>query len=263
MLLVIDVGNSNTVIGVYREEELVRHWRISTERARTSDEHGIVLGDLFSYADLDRTEIVATIISSVVPPMERTWRETVKVYLGHIPFVVGKTIDYPMPILYDQPNEVGADRIVNAVAGWERHKAPLVIVDFGTATTFDAISGDGEYLGGAIAPGVIIASEALFHAASKLPRVEIARPRHVIGRTTEDALQSGLLYGYTGLVTGIVERMKESLGAGTVVIATGGLAEFIAGEANVIDEVDEMLTLEGLRLIYEWAIQDPSRLHAD
>lgn len=250
LLLVIDVGNTNTVLGVYDQEGLLRHWRIQTQRGQTADEHGILLGDLLKYAQIEQSRVSGAIISSVVPPMEQTWRETIENYLGYEPLVVGRTVHANMPVLYENPSEVGADRLVNAVAAWERHKKSMVIVDFGTATTFDAISAEGEYLGGAIAPGVTIASEALYRAASKLPRVEIARPRNVIGSTTTDAIQSGLLYGYTGLVTGIVERMKESLDGETVVIATGGLARFIADEADIIDEVDDMLTLEGLRLIY-------------
>lgn len=251
MLLVVDVGNTNTVLGVYRGEELVHHWRVQTERGRTADEHGIMLGQLMHYAGVDRQSIRGSIISSVVPPMEHTWTKTCEGYLGHTPVVVGKDAKVDMPVLYETPSEVGADRLVNAIAGWARHKKPMVIVDFGTATTFDAISGDGAYLGGAISPGVIVASEALYRSASKLPRVEIARPRNVIGSTTVDAIQSGLLYGYTGLVTGIVERMKGELGPSTVVIATGGLARFIAKEATCIDEVDDLLTLTGLRLIFE------------
>lgn len=250
MILVVDVGNTNTVLGVYQGEELVHHWRLQTERGRTADEHGILLGQLMSFAGIDRTKLQGSIISSVVPPMEFTWTKTCETYLGHTPYVVGKDAVVNMPILYETPSEVGADRLVNAIAGWERYHKSLVIVDFGTATTFDAISSKGEYLGGAISPGVIVASEALYRSASKLPRVEIARPRDVVGMTTVDAIQSGLLYGYTGLVTGIVERMKVRLGEDTVVIATGGLARFIASEAECIDEVDDLLTLTGLRLIY-------------
>ncbi len=250
MILVIDVGNTNTVLGVYTGPTLIRSWRIQTQRGRTSDEHGIMLADLLRYANLERSDVEGTIVCSVVPPMEHTWKRTTEVYLGHTPLVVGRSADPKMPILYETPAEVGADRLVNAVAAWEKHQTSLVIVDFGTATTFDAISVAGEYLGGAIAPGVTVASEALYQAASKLPRVEIAKPRNVIGTTTIDAIQSGLLYGYTGLVTGIVERMKEQLGPQTRVIATGGLASFIAGEAECIDEVDDLLTLEGLRIIY-------------
>ncbi|MEZ4461076.1 MAG: type III pantothenate kinase [bacterium] len=250
MILVVDVGNTNTVLGVYNGDTLVRSWRIQTQRGRTSDEHGVMLGDLLGYGQVERSAIAGTIISSVVPPMEHTWTKTTQVYLGHTPLVVGKTADPQMPILYENPVEVGADRLVNAVAAWERHHTALVIVDFGTATTFDAISDKGEYLGGAIAPGVTVASEALYQAASKLPRVEIARPRDVIGTTTVDAIQSGLLYGYTGLVNEIVGRMKVRLGDNTTVVATGGLARFIAGETHCIDEVDDLLTLEGLRLIY-------------
>lgn len=250
MILVVDVGNTNTVLGVYDGEELKQHWRLQTDRGRTSDEHGILISQLMTFAGISRGDIRGAIISSVVPPMEQTWTWTCETYLGHKPYVVGKSARVEMPILYETPSEVGADRLVNAVAGWERHHKPLVIVDFGTATTFDAISAEGAYLGGAIAPGVVVASEALYRSASKLPRVEIARPRDVVGMTTVDAIQSGLLYGYTGLVTGIVERMKERLGEDTVVIATGGLARFIAREATCIDEIDELLTLTGLRLIY-------------
>lgn len=253
LLLVVDVGNTNTVLGVYDQGGLLRHWRVQTQRGRTSDEHRILLGDLMHYAQLEPERIAGAIVSSVVPPMEQTWRVTIEEYAGCEPLVVGRNVQPQMPILYENPSEVGADRLVNAIAAWQRHRKPLVVVDFGTATTFDAISAAGEYLGGAIAPGVTVASEALYRAASKLPRVEISRPRDVIGRTTTDAIQSGLLYGYTGLVTGIVERMKAQLGEDTVVVATGGLASFIAGEADVIDEVDDMLTLEGLRLIFDAA----------
>lgn len=250
MLLVIDVGNTTTMFGVYRGETLVKHWRLQTHHGRTSDEHGILLRQLFELAGVDRSEIAAAIISCVVPPMEHGIVRMIRDYCELEPVVVGDSIHAQMPILYDNPREVGADRIVNAVAAWHRHKTALVVVDFGTATTFDAISDQGEYLGGAICPGITISSEALFQAASRLPRVEFARPPSVIGRTTVNSIQAGMLYGYTGLVREIVERMIAELDGPVRVVATGGLARFIASESDMIDEVDEFLTLEGLRLIH-------------
>jgi type III pantothenate kinase len=251
MLFVIDVGNTNTVLGVYKGTTLLKHWRIQTHHGRTSDEHGILLRELFHFAGLDPDAIDAAIISCVVPPMERALIGMVEDYFELAPMVVGQTVHPSMSVLYDNPREVGADRLVNAVAAWQRYQTSLVVVDFGTATTFDAITADGAYKGGAIAPGVTISSEALFHHASKLPRVEIAKPPSVIGQTTVHSIQSGLLYGYTGLVREIVTRMKSELDGETRVVATGGLARFIAGETDIIDEVDDFLTLEGLRLISE------------
>jgi type III pantothenate kinase len=251
MLLVIDVGNTNTVLGVYQGEELIKHWRLQTHHGRTSDEHGILLRQLFLLSNIAVQDVEQAIISCVVPPMERMLVRMIKDYFDCTPTVVGADIHARMPIKYDNPREVGADRIVNAVAAWERHKTSLIVVDFGTATTFDAISVHGEYLGGAICPGITISSEALFHAASKLPKVELARPDKVIGRNTTHAIQAGLLYGYMGLVREIVTRMKAELGGDTRVVATGGLAGYIAEETDIIDEVDDFLTLKGLRLICE------------
>ncbi|RDV36345.1 type III pantothenate kinase [Bradymonadaceae bacterium TMQ3] len=254
MLLVIDVGNTNTVLGVYRGEELVRHWRLQTHHGRTSDEHGIFLRQLFELSGLAVAEVHHAIISCVVPPMERMLVKMVRDYFACNPTVVGADIQANMPIAYDNPREVGADRVVNAVAAYRRHSKALIVVDFGTATTFDAISEEGAYLGGAICPGITISSEALFHAASKLPRVELARSPSVIGKNTVHSIQAGLLYGYIGLVREIVTRMKAELGADNVpVIATGGLASFFAEETDIIDEVDDFLTLEGLRLIFDEA----------
>ncbi|MBA2664169.1 MAG: type III pantothenate kinase [Bradymonadaceae bacterium] len=250
MLLVIDVGNTNTVLGVYHNDTLVKHWRLQTHHGRTSDEHGILLRQLFEIAGIGLNELKHAIISCVVPPMERMIVSTIRDYCGLTPVVVGDSIHAQIPILLDNPREVGADRIVNAVAAWHRHRCSLVVVDFGTATTFDAISHAGEYLGGAICPGITISSEALFRAASRLPRVELAKPQSVIGRTTVQAIQAGLLFGYTGLVREIVHRMKAELTGPTRVVATGGLARYIASETDIIDEVDEFLTLEGLRLIH-------------
>ena len=249
MLFVIDVGNTNTVLGVFRGDQMVEHWRIQTHHGRTSDEHGIMLRELFQFSGLDADAIDHAIISCVVPPMERAVIKMVEDYFQLEPLIVGQNITPGMPVLYENPKEVGADRLVNAIAAWETYQTSLVVVDFGTATTFDAITSDGAYQGGAIAPGITISSEALFHHASRLPRVDMGRPRSVIGQTTVESIQSGLLYGYTGLVREIVDRMKDELGQTTKVCATGGLAEFIASETDVIDSVDEFLTLEGLRLI--------------
>ncbi|RAL21736.1 type III pantothenate kinase [Lujinxingia litoralis] len=253
MLLVIDVGNTNTVLGVYKGDELVRHWRLQTHHGRTSDEHGIFLRQLFELSGLGVGEVKAAIISCVVPPMERMLVKMVRDYFACVPTVVGDDIEANMPIEYDNPQEVGADRVVNAVAAYHRLQKALIVVDFGTATTFDAISAEGAYLGGAICPGITISSEALFHAASKLPRVELAKPPSVIGRTTVHSIQAGMLYGYIGLVREIVTRMKTELGGDAHVVGTGGLAGFFASETDIIDDVDEFLTLKGLRLIFNEA----------
>ncbi|GAB4182056.1 MAG: type III pantothenate kinase [Geothermobacteraceae bacterium] len=250
MLLVIDVGNSNTVFGIYREEELLHHWRLTTDKARTPDEYAMLLHELFSMAGRHFRDIDDVIISSVVPPMLRVLEDLCRKYFNLTPYVIGPGIRTGMPILYDNPREVGADRIVNAVAAYERKKSSLIVVDFGTATTFDYISARGEYLGGAIAPGLVISTEALFEKASKLPRVDVARPPQVVAKNTVHSMQSGLYHGYCGLVDGIVKRMKQEMADVPAVVATGGLAQLIAEGTESIDEVLPDLTLEGLLIIY-------------
>lgn len=251
MLLVIDIGNTNTVLGLYRGEELVRSWRLHTDKARTADEWAMTVHELFSLAGLHFPDVGNVIISCVVPPVLFAIEELCRDYFKREPYVVGSGIKTGMSILYDNPTEVGADRIVNAVAAYARKRRSLIVVDFGTATTFDAISAQGEYLGGAISPGLVISAEALYQRASKLPRVEIACPPRVIAKNTVNSMQSGLFYGYVGLVDGIVGRMKQELHDDPCVLATGGLADLIAPYSRTISEVDRNLTLEGLRIIFE------------
>ncbi len=250
MLLVIDVGNTNTVIGIYDGDTLARSWRIRTERNTTEDELNVLLAGLLATTGIAAQSIARTIISSVVPPMANSYDAFCRRYLGHAPQWVDPRRVAPMPIRYSNPAEVGADRIVNAVAAYHRHRQGLIVIDFGTATTFDAISPAGEYLGGAISPGIMIAAEALFMKASKLPRVEIfAAPQHVVGKDTAASIQSGLIFGYAGLVDGMVRRMKAEMGVPVKVVATGGLAPLMADVSETIEAVEGDLTLEGLRLI--------------
>jgi type III pantothenate kinase len=251
VLLAVDVGNTNTVLGAFEGKGLRQHWRVETSHRRTADEYGIQVRELFASGGLDPRAVDAVVVSSVVPPLAFALTGMSERYFGVKPLFVGPGVKTGLPILYEDPREVGADRIVNAVAAWDRWACGMIVVDFGTATTFDAVSPRGEYLGGAIAPGVGISMDALFRHASKLPEVEFARPAHVVGKNTIASIQSGLVYGYVGLVDGICARMAEELGFSPRVVATGGLAPLIAGVSRSIAEVDEHLTLHGLRLIHE------------
>ena len=251
MLLAIEIGNSNIVLGVYQKRKLLTHWRLLTQAERTADEYGVLISQLASAKGIGVAAIDAIIVSCVVPPMLGMAQELGETFFGLHPLVVGPGVKTGMPILYDSPKEVGADRICNGVAAYEKYRDACIVVDFGTATTFDCISKKGEYLGGAIAPGLLISVEALFQRASKLPRVEIVRPKEIVGKSPVQSIQAGIFYGYVGLVEGIVQRIQKENQAQARVVATGGLAPLIAPECSVIEEVDEFLTLDGLRIIYD------------
>ncbi|WP_260288348.1 type III pantothenate kinase [Peribacillus aracenensis] len=251
MIFVLDVGNTNTVLGVYDEDILKYHWRIETSRHKTEDEYGMVIKSLLQHEDLSFDQFDGIIISSVVPPIMFALERMCKKYFGIKPLIVGPGIKTGLNIKYENPREVGADRIVNAVAGIQEYGSPLIIVDFGTATTYCYINEDKQYMGGAIAPGINISTEALYSKAAKLPRIEISRPEGIIGKNTVSAMQAGILYGYVGQVEGIVNRIKEQSNLEPTVIATGGLATLIANESTVIDVVEPFLTLKGLQLIYK------------
>jgi len=248
MLLAIDLGNTNTVFGVYDGNRLVMHWRLSTQKDRTVDEYGILLRNLFALEKIDAQQIQGVIIASVVPPLDSVLNEMVSVYFSVKPVFVTHE-NAGIPVLYNDPREVGADRIVNAVAVVHKYGTPAIVVDFGTATTFDAITLKGEYLGGVIAPGIVISAEALYERAARLPRIEIQKPIDIIGRSTVGSMQSGIFYGYVALVDGIIGSMKTELGPNTRIIATGGQAPFIHQEAKLIEAVDSNLTLDGLQLV--------------
>lgn len=249
--MVIDVGNTHIVLGVFAGDELITSWRVGTDRRRTSDDLGMLVKNFFSFRGLDVRDIEAVAMSSVVPPLIHTFSQMCRDYFGKKPIVVGPGVKTGMPIRYENPREVGADRIVNAVSVIDRYGVPAVIIDFGTATTYCAISRSGEYLGGAIAPGIGISTEALFREAAQLPRIELTRPQQVIGKSTIVSMQSGIYYGFVGQLEGIVKKMKEEIGSDAVVVATGGLAGLFCSETDCVDYIDPDITLWGLKLIYE------------
>jgi type III pantothenate kinase len=255
MLLAIDVGNTNIVLGVFDGTTLVEHWRLQTLRERTADEFGLLVSGLFADRNLDRAVVDGVVLSSVVPPLTGVVRSMVERYFGQDALIVDPAGNSGMPVLYDPPADVGADRVVNAVAAYERFgrasRRAVIVCDFGTATTFDAISGKGEYLGGVICPGVTISADALFQRAARLPRVDVRKPETVVGHTTVGSIESGLYWGYVGMVEGLITRMQRELGGHATCVATGGLAPLIAPEIPLIDHVDGNLTLEGLRLVWE------------
>jgi len=255
MLLAIDVGNTNIGLGVFYGKTLVQSWRLQTLRERTSDELGLLVDGLFAHSGVERDGVKGIILSSVVPPLTATTQATVGTYFGLDVLVVDPAAKTGMPILYENPAEVGADRIVTAIAAYElfgkRTGRPLVVCDFGTATTLDAVTAKGEYLGGAICPGVTISADALFQRAARLPRIDVRKPARVIGRTTVGAMESGLFYGYVGMVEGLMRRMSDELGGNAMGVATGGLATIISPETPLIEHVDINLTLQGLRIVWE------------
>jgi type III pantothenate kinase len=251
MLLCVDIGNTNIVMGLYDEEELLSQWRISTDHNKMPDEYGMLFIDLLRHDSLTTENIDGVVLASVVPPITEIFAEMLDDYVGEDILVVGSGIRTGVAIRYDNPQEVGADRVVNAIATYRHYGGPACVIDFGTGTTFDAISSKGEYLGGAIAPGIRVAAEALFQRTAKLPRIDLTPPRKTIGTNTADSMRSGILYGYVGLVEGMVARFRQELGSDMHVIATGGLAPVIGSEAKVIEHIDPWLTLKGLRIIYD------------
>ena len=251
MFLAVDIGNTNIALGIFQMNELVQHWLIRTEADKTCDEYMIILKGLVQSSPLECTQITGAIISSVVPPLTPVFQKLCRDMLQVRPLTVGPGLKTAMPILYENPQEVGADRVVSSVAAFDKYGGPCIVLDFGTATTFDAISAKGEYLGGAIAPGVRISAEALYARTAKLPQVEIRKPDSVIGRTTVSSMQSGLFYGYVGLVSSLIQRLRRELGGHAVVVATGGFATLIRSDVPEIDFYEPYLVLDGLRIIFE------------
>jgi type III pantothenate kinase len=251
LLLCVDVGNTQTVLGIFRGSEITSRWRIRSDQDRTADEYSHLIKDLLRGDGVDESSLRGVCVSSVVPPARQALIDMSISVFDLVPLMVGPGIKTGMPILYDNPREVGADRIANAVAAYERFRKALVVIDFGTAITFDVISSAGEYIGGVIFPGVQISLDALFLKAAKLPRVELEKPSHIVGRDTISSIQSGIIYGYAGLVDSIVEKIDLEMGVRATVVATGGLASGISGEARCISEVIPDLTLEGLRILWE------------
>jgi type III pantothenate kinase len=260
MLLVLDVGNTHTVLGVFAATSseagaphgpLIAHWRVSTTKTQTVDEYGVLFRNLFSMNSLEVGAVHGTVISSVVPPLDSTLREVCERYFHSRPLFIEPGVKTGMPVHYDNPAEVGADRIVNSVAAFEKFGGPCIVVDFGTATTFDVVSKKGEYMGGVITPGIGVSADALFARTARLPRVDIRKPPRVLATNTVNSVQSGLYYGYLGLIDGILERLIAELGENVNVVATGGLATLMGGGSKYIKEIDDLLTLEGLRIIYE------------
>jgi len=251
MLLAVDVGNTQTVLGLFDGTRLAEHWRVATEAERTGDELAALLSDLLSLRGLGFDDVSAICLSSAVPLLVRSYQELAERHIGAPLLVLGPGTRTGIPVLYDDPREVGPDRIANAVAARERYGAPCIVVDFGTSTNFDAVSAQGEYVGGVLAPGIEVSMDALFARAARLTKVDFVEPETVIGKTTVSALQSGLVYGFAGQVDGIVERIRAELGDNAPVIATGGLAELIAPHSRTIEKVDPLLTLDGLRLVWD------------
>lgn len=251
MLLVFDIGNSNIVMGTYDGKRLTHHWRISTDRQKTGDEYGMLINDLFRFQGIRMADIDAIIISSVVPPLVVPLVKMCERYFRHRPLVVGPGIKTGIKLKYENPREIGADRIVNSVGAFEQYGGPLIVVDIGTATTFDVVDKNGDYLGGVIAPGIGISTEALFSRTAQLPRVAFVTPKNVIGRNTISGMQSGIIYGFVGQIDEICRRIKGEMKQEMKVVATGGLAQMIANESSQIEEVDTFLTLTGLRVLYE------------
>lgn len=251
LLLTVDIGNTHTVFGVYDGSSLRVHWRLTTRREQTTDEYGILIRNLFASSSIEPAQVTGVALASVVPPLTAVLVSLCREYLGLDPLVVGPGVRTGMPILYDPPGDVGADRIVNGVAAYAGYGGPVIVVDFGTATTFDVVTGKGEYAGGVICPGIGISADALFQRAARLPRVEIKNPGQVVGRSTVSSIQSGLFFGYASMVEGLITRIRDELHEAPRVVATGGLAEALAGEVKAIEAVDPVLTLTGLRLIWE------------